>query len=332
MLHRVISSQAGAAASLRPRRCPRRRTRSRPGRGHGALRDRDAARHRRGQWHAQAWIPLPSVDEPDWFRSLGSKWTTNAPAALERDAKYGAEMLHVEWGDGEKAPSVEVTSTYRDARPRDRLRRTRQAGPLSAGRAQALHAATELIPTDGIVKATSDKITAGARTDVDKARAHLRMDRRQHVPRRQDARLRHRRHRRHAEDAAISAASAPISTRSMSASRAPPACPPATSTACAWRPRSSATRASAPARRSITKAQHCRAEVYLVGLRLGAGRSRRRAQGGAGGAAGQPAARRRQGRRGPQDAVRRMGDELARLQHRARRGAAGLAAGRRSAS
>ena len=32
---------------------------------------------------------------------------------------------------------------------------------------------TELIPTDGIVKATSDKITAGAANEVDKARGTL---------------------------------------------------------------------------------------------------------------------------------------------------------------
>ena len=42
---------------------------------------------------------------------------------------------------------------------------------------------------------------------------------------------------------------------------------------------------------NMTKAQHCRAEVYLSRLRLGARRSRRRAQGGAGGAARQSSAR-----------------------------------------
>jgi hypothetical protein len=42
----------------------------------------------------QAWVPLPTFSEPDWFRPAGSNWTTNAKVAeIKRDAKYGAEFL-----------------------------------------------------------------------------------------------------------------------------------------------------------------------------------------------------------------------------------------------
>src|SRR5271169_125869 len=58
----------------------------------------------------QAWIPLPLVNEKDWFKSDGSRWTTNGKATQARDPQYGAEMLHVEWAQGEKALVVEVTS------------------------------------------------------------------------------------------------------------------------------------------------------------------------------------------------------------------------------
>ena len=58
----------------------------------------------------QAWIPVPAVNEPEWFRSLGSQWTTNGSASLAHDALSGAEMLHVEWPDGERNPVLEVTS------------------------------------------------------------------------------------------------------------------------------------------------------------------------------------------------------------------------------
>src|SRR6266545_3044936 len=59
----------------------------------------------------QAWVPLPAVNEADWFLSKGSEWKTNAASAqVKHDPKYGAEMLHVLWADDEKAPSVEVTS------------------------------------------------------------------------------------------------------------------------------------------------------------------------------------------------------------------------------
>ena len=120
----------------------------------------------------QAWIPTPSVNEAEWFRSLGSAWTTNAPkAALARDPKYGAEMLHVEWVDGETAPVVEVTSRIAT---RDRavdLAAPRDAAPLSPAERKLYSEGTELIPIDGIVKATADRITAGAATEVEKARA-----------------------------------------------------------------------------------------------------------------------------------------------------------------
>src|SRR6266436_2863340 len=56
----------------------------------------------------QAWIPLPSVNEEDWFRSNGNQWSTNGKATLARDPKYGAEMLHVEWTEDERAPVIEV--------------------------------------------------------------------------------------------------------------------------------------------------------------------------------------------------------------------------------
>lgn len=119
----------------------------------------------------QAWIPVPVVNEPQWFKSLGSQWTTNGRASLARDALSGAEMLHVEWRRDERHPIVEVAS-----RIATRDRATDFAKP---GRPVLLPAAerefnlrgTELIPINGIVKETSDKIVAGAETDVEKARA-----------------------------------------------------------------------------------------------------------------------------------------------------------------
>ncbi len=60
---------------------------------------------------AQAWIPVPALDETDWFRSDGSEWSANAQSAqLVKDPKYGAQMLHVRWRAGETAPVVEVVS------------------------------------------------------------------------------------------------------------------------------------------------------------------------------------------------------------------------------
>ncbi|GGF81870.1 transglutaminase [Azorhizobium oxalatiphilum] len=120
---------------------------------------------------SQAWVPLPAFAAQDWFKPLGSTWTTNAASVETVKDAQGAEILHLRWKAGEQPPVVEVTSRFST---RDRavdLTKPGTVAPLSdAERAQYL-AATDLIPTTGIVKATSDKITAGKEGDLAKARA-----------------------------------------------------------------------------------------------------------------------------------------------------------------
>jgi transglutaminase-like putative cysteine protease len=119
----------------------------------------------------QAWVPVPSVNEADWFKSLDTTFTSNGRAALKRDAHYGAEFVHVEWKDGEAAPSIQVTSRVS---MRDRavdLSKPRSVAPLSAAQHKFYTDSSELIPTGGIVKQASDRIVAGARTDLEKVDA-----------------------------------------------------------------------------------------------------------------------------------------------------------------
>lgn len=120
----------------------------------------------------QAWLPVASFGNPDWFKPGDNSWTTNARSAkIVRDPKSGAEMLHLEFAEGERAPRVELTSR---ATTRDwavDLTRPGQPAPLSAEERQRNTAATDLIPTTGIVKETSDRIVAGKTGDLDKVGA-----------------------------------------------------------------------------------------------------------------------------------------------------------------
>lgn len=119
----------------------------------------------------QAWVPLPSVNEEDWFRSIGSEWSTSGSAKRARDPKYGAEMLHVQWGESEKLPVLEVKSKVSVRDRATDLSRPGEVPELAAGERTLYLQGTDLIPIDGIVKQTSDRIAAGAETDVAKARA-----------------------------------------------------------------------------------------------------------------------------------------------------------------
>ena len=119
----------------------------------------------------RVWLPLPSVDEPVWIRTMGNLWQGNAASVrIERDPTYGALMLAANWEPGEAAPSLEVISRFAT---RDRALDFTQTGrpaPLDAATARLYTRSTELLPTDGIVKKTSATITRGAHSDVDKAR------------------------------------------------------------------------------------------------------------------------------------------------------------------
>ncbi len=122
---------------------------------------------------SRAWVPLPMADDTDWQKSIGSTWTGNAARAqVAADGKYGVTMVFAEWREAEAAPVIEVTSRFMT---RDRAVDLGKPAPNAeklqgADRAFYL-AATELIPTDGIVRKTALEITKGARTDVQKARA-----------------------------------------------------------------------------------------------------------------------------------------------------------------
>lgn len=120
----------------------------------------------------QAWIPLPSVNEDEWIKAGQNSWETNAATAeVATDPKYGTKILHIVFKDGETAPTVTLKSRFSAQDRAADLSKTKEVKPLSdAERALNLEV-TELMPLDGIVKETADKIVAGKTTDIEKAQA-----------------------------------------------------------------------------------------------------------------------------------------------------------------
>jgi transglutaminase-like putative cysteine protease len=119
---------------------------------------------------SRAWIPLP-LEDPQYQRSLSDDWSGNAARMVKlTDGKYGATMVYAEWPASEKAPALEVRSRFQT---RDRavpLGKPFNSDRLSAPEVAFNTAPTELLPTDGIVRKTALEATRGARTDIDKAR------------------------------------------------------------------------------------------------------------------------------------------------------------------
>lgn len=119
----------------------------------------------------KAWIPLPTFEAPDWQRPGNVTWTGNARVAERvRDPKYGAEMLRVEWAADQSAPIIEVTAQVQ-AQSRSVVPGKGNAPALSDAERQLNLMATTLLPTDGLVKETADEIVRGKQGDVAKARA-----------------------------------------------------------------------------------------------------------------------------------------------------------------
>ncbi|HVJ52404.1 MAG TPA: transglutaminase domain-containing protein [Aliidongia sp.] len=117
----------------------------------------------------RAWVPVPSIEAADWIRPGDYSWDGNGRLAGNELKPYGAKLVFIEWGPDISAPTAFVKSTVMT---RDRavdLTKPKHVAPLSAAEHALFTAPTRLIPIDGLVKKTSNKITAGAHSDVEKA-------------------------------------------------------------------------------------------------------------------------------------------------------------------
>ena len=116
----------------------------------------------------RVWLPVPSVNT-DWQQSGVSAFSSNGSARLRSDSLQGVQMLYAEFGAQVDKPFVEITS-----RVQTQNRAMRPAGrvaPEDAATLKYFTRATQLLPTDGIVRETALKAIAGASSDEDKVRA-----------------------------------------------------------------------------------------------------------------------------------------------------------------
>jgi transglutaminase-like putative cysteine protease len=120
---------------------------------------------------ARIWIPIPAFDEADWMRPGTTKWETNAASAAILDAGApNVKLVYAQFGPSTSIARLTVTSI---ASARDRAVDLAQAGsgaPLSAAEYAFFTAPTKLQPTGGIVGETAKKIVGSSTNDLTKAR------------------------------------------------------------------------------------------------------------------------------------------------------------------
>ena len=124
------------------------------------------------QGATRVWLPIPSVDSA-YQKTIDNAWSGNAQTAkIVYDGKYGAGMLYAEWPTAEQNPVIEL---YSRVATRDHAvdfsARRGSVEKLAPEQRAFYTGSTEHMPTDGIVKKTAQDVTKGARTDYDKARA-----------------------------------------------------------------------------------------------------------------------------------------------------------------
>ena len=121
---------------------------------------------------SRAWVPIPLMTDTDYFKRLGDTWMGNtATAQIFREDKYDAGMVVAEWPASEHTPELAVTSRFAT---RDRQVDFRQSanGGTEDPTVLALYLQpTRLLPTDGLVAETASEITKGLTGDLEKARA-----------------------------------------------------------------------------------------------------------------------------------------------------------------
>jgi len=121
------------------------------------------------------WLPVPLARHTDYQRRLAIHWDVNhaARAELVTIPGYDVQLVRVRWPDANAVGRVVVASRVatRDRKVDLDAKQAQKTDTDSSRDLRRFLAATALLPTDGIVKATAERIVREHERDVDKARA-----------------------------------------------------------------------------------------------------------------------------------------------------------------
>jgi len=119
----------------------------------------------------RVWVPVPLTIETAYQQPLGNVFNPEGgTASLAGDQARGFGMVAAEWPAGAK-PALTVTSRVKTRNITIDLINPAQTGAPGRAALARFREPSALIPSDGIVRDTAVEITRGAKTDLEKARA-----------------------------------------------------------------------------------------------------------------------------------------------------------------
>lgn len=119
----------------------------------------------------RVWLPTPLVDDAAYLKSLGNSYQAEGgTSGFTTDPKYGAGIVWAEWAAGTR-PVMVMKSRFATRDVAVDFSKPGRAGPEDRAVLAMYTKDTDLLPTDGAVKELSSSIVKGAKTDIEKARA-----------------------------------------------------------------------------------------------------------------------------------------------------------------
>jgi len=122
---------------------------------------------------ARVWLPFPLYGDTEWQRALDVRWSGNpATTGIYRDPRYGAPAFYAQWDDRAAAPRLQVVNRVATRNRNVDFTRPGTLQPLSRDEMALYTRPTSHIPTDGIVRATANRILPMASSNpIERARA-----------------------------------------------------------------------------------------------------------------------------------------------------------------
>jgi transglutaminase-like putative cysteine protease len=107
----------------------------------------------------RVWLPTPLLEDTPYQKSLGNTWKADgATVSAAHDPKFGASFIFAEWPEAVKTPTLELTSRIATHDHTVDLAKPGTMPKMDPKVLAVYTEPTELLPTDGIVRETAQTI------------------------------------------------------------------------------------------------------------------------------------------------------------------------------